>query len=366
MKQLDWLRLPIQDTSEHPYILLDSGAYSVWRSGANVSDTKYVDYCKTVKDMTLACVNLDTIPGAWGQRATAEQVEQACVDSFVMWERLRATGAHVMPVYHQTDDVKWLHTYIEAGADYIGISPTDSFAPPIRHQWMIDIHQYMRESGIRLNEDVFTHGLGVFSPKAVMPDEIGQNVGFWSADASTLIRYVAIKRILIPKTDPAWDINGRICAWVPIYTGARGNNHVTVTNIDWKYIRKYVETHKARIKAETGSEPEWIYSFGPDGRLLIDDYGTLMSLNLILTKAAMHQSGVRCFVAGQLPMAIWQAAVKERYPYILRSYAVIKETHGDTIRKIYNRTWPKPPRKPERDKVVAVRGLFPQLGHSGW
>lgn len=365
MKQLEWLRKPIVETNEHPYILLDSGAYSVWRSGAKVDPTKFVEYCRTVKDWTLACVNLDTIPGAWGARATPQQVEDACQESFDMWERLRDTGAHMMPVYHQTDHISWLHRYIDAGAKYIGISPTDSFAPPIRHQWLIDIHQYMRDAGIRLNKDVFTHGLGVFSPRAVMPTEVGSNIGFWSADASTLIRYIAIKRILIPKTDPEWDVNGRVTGWIPIYTGGRGNNHVTVTNIDWKFIRTYVEMHEARLKAE-GKNPEWVYSFGPDGRLLIDDYATLMSINLVLVRQAMKQSGVRCFVAGQLPLAIWQVAVKERYPYILRSYAVIKEAHGNTIKRIYDRTWERPARRPERDKVVTTRGLFAQFGHSGW
>jgi hypothetical protein len=367
MKQLEWLRRPIQDESDHPFILLDSGMYSVWRSGAKVDVDKYYNYCTTVAQETLSCVNMDTIPGAWGRRPTPYEVEAACQASFDMWIRLCATGAHIMPVYHQTDSIQWLHKYIEAGATYIGISPTDSFAPVVRHQWLLDIHQYMRDCGVRLNEDVFTHGLGVFSPRAVMPTEIGQNIGFWSADASTLMRYIAIKRILIPKTDPAWDVDGRVIGWVPIYVGKRGNDHVTVTNIGWDFIRKYVELHKARHIERTGRDPEWIYTFGHDGRLLIDDYTTLASINLILAKKAMHQSGVRCFVAGQLPLAIWQIAVNERYPYILRSYAVIKETHGDTIRRIYNRTWEKPARRPERDhKVVTPGGLFPQLGHSGW
>lgn len=367
MKQSEWFRRPIHDFSDHPYIILDSGAYSVWRSGHDVDPSKYEAYTPLVKDETLACVNFDTIPGVWGRRATQEDVELACEKSYAQWVRLKESGALIMPVYHQGDNIKWLHRYIDEGAEFIGISPTDSFTTQVRQHWLRDIHDYMRDNelviGRKLGTDYFTHALGVFSPRIL------QNpMGLWSADASTMMRYMAMKRILIPRTEPQWDLGGRIVGWDPVYVGKRPDIEITRgrSNVNWTWVREYIETSEKEETIRRGEGPRWIYEVGKNDRIYMDDYCTATSISLQLARRAMHQSGVRCFIAGALPLGMWQTAITERYPYILRSFAMIKEPHGTTIKRIYDRTWEKPARRPERDhKVEPARGLFPFLGHRG-
>ena len=195
---------------------------------------------------------------------------------------------------------------------------------------------------VELKKDVYTHALGVFSPQALLKTPL-----LWSADASTLLRYVAMKRILYPKYENVRDPS-IVSGWEVVYVGSRKATATADNNVDWEAIKRYL--------ASIGHENSYTVV---NGRIAIDDFCTLISINLALARKAMHQCGVRCFVAGQLPLAIWQVTVAEHYPYILRSYAAIKETHGNTIKQLFDRVTPKPPRRPERDKqVVPPRGLL--------
>ena len=321
--------------SKHPDVILDSGAYSVWRSGANVDYGRYRDYCKVVADCTLTCVNLDVIPGAWGSKPTPDEVEIACKTSYFRWQQLSTeSGALIMPVFHQTDAMSWLDRYLDAGALYIGISPTDTFSSTSRQEWLHQVHEYITNHGLTLNKDVFTHCLGVFAPKVLY------NLPAWSADASTLLRYVAMKRILLPKLDS----RGRILAWNAVPVSSRAG--VSTEPVDWDVLADWLESHQIPFE-----------KIG--GRIIIDDPAEIIRANMQLAKMATRDTGVRCFIAGQHPLAIYTVTVDEKYPYILRSYAVIKEREGVTIRHVYNRTCPKPNRRPEKDhKVEAPRGLF--------
>lgn len=333
--------------SEHPYIILDSGAYSIWRSGQKVDFQRYYDYCDIVKDKVLTCVNLDVIPGAWGRGAQPQEIEEACEVSFGRFVKLKETGARIMPVYHQNDKLVWLDKLLDAGAEYIGISPTDSYPAAIRQKWLVDVHNYMVKRGVKLNSKVFTHALGVFAPRVM------RGVPLWSADASTLLRYVAMKRILIPRMQL-----GRIHSWDAVYVGSRHLKDPQL--VDWEVVKGYLAEVSADLFKVAGVHVE--YTTHPiSGRVLIDDPIMLILINLYLAKKAMMEVGVRCFVAGQHPLAIWAVTVLAQYPYILRTFAVIKEKTGVTIDELYNRSIPKPNRRPEKDrKVETPRGLFPQ------
>lgn len=343
-RQLARLLYPIEaDQTDHPDILLDSGAYGVWRSGVVVDPERYTTYCGLVKDITLSCVNLDQIPGRWGQPATHDEVETACEVSFSRWWQLCKTGAFIMPVYHQGDDLKWLHKYLDHGALYIGISPNDAFSMPSRQRWLHEIHAYIDRCGLRLNQDVFTHCLGVFSPRVLY------DLPAWSADASTVLRYVSWKRVLMPKYDQQ---TKRICGWEVIAVSSRPRDLLTNFVRDqptvWRYVTDYLDTHAIP------------YTLDPGGRVVIDDVEPLILANLVLAKLVMRATGIRCFIAGQHAPAIYSTIVTARYPYILRSFAIIQERSGVTIQDVYNRTIPKPNRRTEQDsKVEASRGLFP-------
>src|SRR5579871_1945231 len=96
----------IRYTRKQPHILLDSGAYSIWKSGKSVDISRYAAYLPTVSDAICAAVNLDIIPGgAAGGGATENEIEHACIVSYDRWLQLRELNVTVMPVVHQVDNV---------------------------------------------------------------------------------------------------------------------------------------------------------------------------------------------------------------------------------------------------------------------
>jgi hypothetical protein len=336
-----FLAPPLLERTTHPEIILDSGAYSVWRSGAEVDVDRYIRYCEIVKPLVLGCVNLDVIPGQWGRTASREEVADACELSFHRWHRMNRTGALMMPVYHQGDALVWLDKYIDAGAKWICISPTDSFSTPVRQKWLHDVHEYMTMRGVRLNQDVFTHCLGVFAPKLLY------DIPCWSADASSIVRFAVWKRIMWPKRE-----NGRICAW---HSALLSTHTKQKEAVDFNAVAEYLDIVQVPY--------EWTAN---RKGILLADHQDFIRVNLRLALDVMRETGVRIFIAGEDRPSMYRIIVTEAYPYILRSFAVIKEQTGDLIRKVYDRSLERPARRPEQDReVVAARSLFPLERDSG-
>lgn len=331
-----FLEPPKSGRTTHPDIILDSGAYSVWRSGASVDADRYLNYCSIVKPMVLGCVNLDIIPGQWGRTPTKEEVADACALSFHTWHRMQRSGALIMPVFHQGDALSWLDRYIDAGVKFICISPTDSFATPVRQKWLHDVHGYMLARGVKLNQEVFTHCLGVFSPRVLY------DLPAWSADASSIVRFAVWKRIMWPKRE-----RGRISGWWSAMLSTHSRQKEAV---DYNAVAEYLD--KVQVPYE--------WTEGRKG-ILLADHQDFIRVNLQLAREVMAETGVRIFIAGEDRPSMYRIIVTEAYPYILRSFAVIKEQTGDLISKVYNRNLERPARRPEQDReVVAPRGLFAQ------
>jgi len=62
-------------------LIIDSGAFSVWTRGEEVDIDQYAHFCGEIKKLFPLCniyvVNLDVLPGKFGQRPTQKQVEEA-------------------------------------------------------------------------------------------------------------------------------------------------------------------------------------------------------------------------------------------------------------------------------------------------
>ncbi len=94
----------------------DSGAYTAWKAGSTIDLVAYAEWCIRWRDLFSAVTSLDAIGDA--------------VASFKQTERLRVLldgkCKALIPVFHSNDQggFEWLRKYIDAGYDYIGISPT--------------------------------------------------------------------------------------------------------------------------------------------------------------------------------------------------------------------------------------------------
>jgi hypothetical protein len=334
---------PVEHTNAHPYLILDSGAYSAWKSGKVVDLAAYEAYLRTVKDYLLTAVTLDTIPGAAGRFATDHENEAACIASFKIWKRLRAGPVPVFPVFHQSDHKRWLWRYLEEGATYIGISPTDSFPADVRQHWLITVHQHLLDNGVKLNREVFTHALGVFAP-SFLPKMRGM---VWSADASSLMQWCTTRRLAFPlRHDGKISHTAEFESIARVYVGERGHHH---DSVDAGAVEHYLHAigmgdHYRRV-----------------GERIVMDIYALTAANLRIANLVMALSGVRCFLAGSDQRVMRQAAVEGQYPYLLATYASITEKAGSTIERLYHRNLKLPGSRGRPPTVIAqtnTRGLF--------
>ena len=144
-------------------LLLDSGAFSVWTLGERIEREEYLQFCKDMitrykhRLNSMSVVNLDMIPGSFGVKPTAEQVEESARIGRENYLYLKENGVDTIPVFHQHEDMKWLYL-MEKDTDYIGISPANDCATANRMVWLDKVYSHLKDS-------VKTHSFGGISEK---------------------------------------------------------------------------------------------------------------------------------------------------------------------------------------------------------
>lgn len=154
-------------------LLVDSGAFTAWTKGKQVDLEAYIKFCKEVMGKTKAetwIVNLDVIPGSFGQAPTAQQREESAQKGWDNYERMKAAGLPVIHVFHMYEDFKWLKR-LAGSSGYIGISPANDSAVPTRLAWLKNVFAEIKNK-------VKTHCFGLTSYNVM------SQVPFFSADSS--------------------------------------------------------------------------------------------------------------------------------------------------------------------------------------
>lgn len=147
----------------HNAFLLDSGAFSVWRSGRSIDLREYIAYAKDFIARNrhaidhIYVVNLDVIPGEQGTMPTKKEVEEAARqgwDNMVQFEKAGLTPVHI---FHQGEGFEWLER-ISARHRYIGISPNNDASIKSKFNWMKRVYSIIRAENM-------THGFAVTARK---------------------------------------------------------------------------------------------------------------------------------------------------------------------------------------------------------
>ena len=89
-------------------LMIDSGAFSVWKSGLSVDLNEYIRFCLKYKDDLQVIVALDVIPGSIKDkgRLTKEAIQKACEEGWENYLKMLSAGlpkSKVVPVFHQFD-----------------------------------------------------------------------------------------------------------------------------------------------------------------------------------------------------------------------------------------------------------------------
>lgn len=93
-----------------PKIMLDSGAYSAWNKGRNISPIDYMNYIQSNEEYINNYISLDVI----GDSDLTMKY----------YEILKLKGFYPIPVFHFGDDKRYLEGYINKGHDYIALGNT--------------------------------------------------------------------------------------------------------------------------------------------------------------------------------------------------------------------------------------------------
>lgn len=168
--------IDLMDTYHPKNLILDSGAFSVWSKGDTVNIELYALFCENVKrllpsDINLYVVNLDVLPGKFGQRPTQEQHEQSAAQGWENMLLLESKGLKVIHVFHQHEDYKWLEK-MRAHSDYIGISPANDCSMKEKMYWLNEVFGIIKDT-------IKTHGFAVTSHEQLY------RYPFYSVDSSS-------------------------------------------------------------------------------------------------------------------------------------------------------------------------------------
>lgn len=172
-----WAQLVSRPNNQVRYMMLDSGAFTSWKSGHKVDVN---DLIRTYSDVMalvdhskvkVFLINLDVIPGSAGKTASADEVAEAIRESDVNFNILvKEFGDRVIPVYHQNESEERLME-ICGMAKYICASPRNDLPEWTRVQWSEEVHQ-------KIPAGTTTHGL------ATTGTVMMARVPWWSVDSA--------------------------------------------------------------------------------------------------------------------------------------------------------------------------------------
>lgn len=179
--------------------MIDSGAFSVWKSGKTIDLDAYIKYCKSRPDLSVV-VGLDVIPprGAKLTDSLKDKVASEGWNNYLKMIR-EIPMEKVVPVFHRGDHIKWLEVMLDFGCPYIGLSPRfDGTSMDRRFRFLNEAKKLIYDSSG--NPITKVHGFAVTNHK-MMTD-----FKWYSVDSATWTQVASWGGILVPmKVRGKWD-----------------------------------------------------------------------------------------------------------------------------------------------------------------
>lgn len=254
------------------FLMVDSGAYSVFTGKAETTIDQYIDFINENIDNADVFVELDTIPGEWRKSKKPEHyvisAEKTWQDFLYMRERVSKPDK-ILPVFHSGesfDAFKRMLNYVDPKTgkhlDYIGISAAKDASNKNRDVYLNDVIRTIQESD---NPDVKIHMFGTTALGVL------KKVPCYSVDSTTHVRLAGFG-IAISPTFGQIGVSSR--------GGSKSSSGASfIHTADEKNLAKLqAECDKLHITIEELSET-------PDARCAFNIYNIL---NLTKTEYAYH------------------------------------------------------------------------------
>lgn len=172
-------------------LMIDSGAFSVWKQGVTIDLNAYIAFCLDLLDRHpyVVCVNLDVINDG--------------AASYRNWKIMREAGVPALPVYHPASDEKWLRLYLRE-TDHVGLGglvgkPRNRLRPYLDRVWTTYLTTAIKGSTTRM-PTAKVHGMGLTS------FQLMTRYPWHSVDSTSWIRTGMYGNVLQPRRrNGAWD-----------------------------------------------------------------------------------------------------------------------------------------------------------------
>ncbi len=171
-------------------LMLDSGAFSAWKSGTEVDFKAYMKWVRDNERWLFSYVNLDVLPGKLPGRPKLDPEQCAAASDRNLQTMLDARLDRTIPVFHQFENFKWLAKMVEDGHPYIGISSHSKIPLEQRIAWLNEVFTLLCDSKGR--PCVRTHGFAMGSP------ELMYSYPFYTVDSTSWIATSAYGNISNP------------------------------------------------------------------------------------------------------------------------------------------------------------------------
>lgn len=186
-KELDRLIALKKDGKYAGKIMVDSGAFTAHRKDVSINCDEYIDWLNKNNSYLECYVQLDQIPGKWGQKRSKQDIlsaERASWENYVYMVSKLKDPFKLLAVFHMDENFDNLKRLLDFKIDgnkvpYICISGAKDRAPAERREWYHKCFQMIRESE---NKDVRVHCLGcsTFHDLSLFP--------FYSSDSTAWLQ----------------------------------------------------------------------------------------------------------------------------------------------------------------------------------
>lgn len=186
-KELDRLIALKKDGKYAGKIMVDSGAFTAHRKDVSINCDEYIDWLNKNNSYLECYVQLDQIPGKWGQKRSKQDIlsaERASWENYVYMVSKLKDPFKLLAVFHMDENFDNLKRLLDFKIDgnkvpYICISGAKDRTPAERREWYHKCFQMIRESE---NKDVRVHCLGcsTFHDLSLFP--------FYSSDSTTWLQ----------------------------------------------------------------------------------------------------------------------------------------------------------------------------------
>lgn len=175
-------------------LILDSGAFSAWMKQTKINLDEYIDFCLENLDVITYIVNLDVIPGKFGQKSLpAIEIERSASKGYENYLYMLSRGIpkeKLIHVFHQGEDFKWLKKMV-GEIPYIGLSPANDRTTPEKMMWLDSCMPLVTDSSGM--PAVKFHGFAVTSLRLML------RYPWYSVDSTSWVMTGRMGSVYVPK-----------------------------------------------------------------------------------------------------------------------------------------------------------------------